>query len=186
MIENMIRDKDKVDALEKEMEKMKIDTEKMEWKGNLVLDSDDDSDPEDDGMTRNPLTILAQGIVPPVSTRAKESKKEQSPSGLELYAVKEAEKVDNLDIKDNFVPFKAVKSNEVDEDTKKALMNMNDALKSAEKPELSKFEKRKQEQRLQKPRTPAIPLPQAYNCATKQLSLTESLKLQQEQDKHFR
>lgn len=186
MIENMIRDKDKVDALEKEMEKMKIDTEKMEWKGNLVLDSDDDSDPEDDGMTRNPLTILAQGIVPPVSSRAKESKEEQSLSGLELYAVKEAEKVDNLDIKDNFVPFKAVKSNEVDEDTKKALMNMNDALKSAEKPELSKFEKRKQEQRLQKPRTPAIPLPQAYNCATKQLSLTESLKLQQEQDKHFR
>ena len=40
---------------------------------------------------------------------------------------------DNLEIKDNFVPFKAVKFNEVDEDTKKALMNMNSALSSAEK-----------------------------------------------------
>ena len=188
MVENLIKDKNKVDGLEKEMEKMKIDTEKMEWKGNLVLDSDDDSDPEDDGMTRNPLSVLAQGIVPPVSSRAKVSEEEPTGtlSGLELYAVKEAEKVDNLEIKDNFVPFKAVKSNEVDEDTKKALMNMNDVLSSAEKPKLSNFEKRKQEQRLQKPKTPAIPLPQAYNCETKQLSLTESLKLQQDQDKHFR
>ena len=84
--------------------------------------------------------------------------------------------MDNLEIKDNFVPYKAVKSNEVDEDTMKALMNMNDALSSAEKPRLSNFEKRKQEKRFQKPKTPAIPLPQAYNCETNQLSLMESLK----------
>lgn len=188
MVENLIKDKDKVDGLEKEMEKMKIDTEKMEWKGNLVLDSDDDSDPEDDGMTRNPLSVLAQGIVPPVFSRAKVSEEEPTAtlSGLEIYAVKEAEKVDNIKIKDNFVPFKAVKSNEVDEDTKKTLMKMNDVLSSAEKPKLSNFEKRKQDKRIQKPKTPAIPLPQAYNCATKQLSLTESLKLQQDQDRHFR
>ena len=188
MIENLIKDKDKVDGLEKEMEKMKIDTEKMEWKGNLILDSDDDSDPEDVGPVKNPLAVLAQGIVPPVSSRAKEKEEKQSGglSGLELYAVKEAEKVDSVESKDNFVPFKAVKSNEVDEDTKKTLMNMNDVLKSAEKPELSNYEKRKQDKRLQKPRTPAIPLPEAYTCATKQLTLTESLQLQQEQDKHLR
>ena len=69
-------------------------------------------------------------------------------SSDDIMRVKEAEKGDNLEIKDNFVPFKAVKSNEVDEDTKKALMNMNDALSSAEKPKLSNFEKRKQEKRL--------------------------------------
>ena len=189
MVENLIKDKNEVKGLEKEMEKMKIDTEKFEWKGNLILDSDDDSDPEEDGPARNPLSVLAQGIVPPVSSKAKEREEEKQSeglSGLELYAVKEAEKVDNLDIKDNFVPYKAIKSNEVDEDTKKTLIKMNDVLKNAVKPELSKFEKRKQDKRLQKPRTPAIPMPEAYNCATKQLSLTESLRLQQEQDKKFR
>ena len=188
MIENLIKDKDKVDGLEKEMEKMKIDTEKMEWKGNLILDSDDDSDPEEVGPVKNPLAVLAQGIVPTVSSRAKEREEEQSGelNGLELYAVREAEKVDSVEIKDNFVPFKAVKSNEVDEDTKKTLMNMSDVLKSAEKPELSRYEKRKQDRRQQKPKTPAIPLPEAYSCATKQLSLTESLQLQQEQDRHLR
>ena len=186
MIENLIKDKDKVDGLEKEMEKMKIDTEKMEWKGNLILDSDDDSDPEEVGPVKNPLAVLAQGIVPTVSSRAKEKDESGGLNGLELYAVKEAEKVDSVEDKDSFVPFKSVKSNEVDKDTKKTLMNMSDVLNSAEKPELSKYETRKQDKRMQKPKTPAIPLPEAYSCATKQLSLTESLKLQQEQDKHLR
>ena len=186
MIENLIKDKDKVDGLEKEMEKMKIDTEKMEWKGNLILDSDDDSDPEEIGPVKNPLAVLAQGIVPTVSSRAKEKDESGGLNGLELYAVKEAEKVDSVKDKDNFVPFKSVKSNEVDKDTRKTLTSMSDVLNSAEKPELSKYERRKLDKRMQKPKTPAIPMPEAYSCATKQLSLTESLKLQQEQDKHLR
>ena len=186
MIEDLIRDKNKVDALEKEMEKMKINTDKMEWKGHL-LDSDDDSDPEEDGPVKNPLSVLAQGIVPKVSSRAKkEAPSSTGMSDLELFAIKEAEKIDNLETKDNFVPFKAIKSNEIDEVTKKTLLNMNDVLKNSKKPELSKFEKRKQEKRQQKTKTPSYPLPNSYNCETKQLSLTESLKLQQEQDKKFR
>ena len=62
MIVGLIIDKEKVEDLEDEMKKMKINTEKMEWKGGL-LDSDDDSDPEDDAPSKNPLSVLAQGKV---------------------------------------------------------------------------------------------------------------------------
>ena len=36
------------------------------------------------------------------------------------------------------------------------------------------------------PGTPSIPLPPQYSCQTKQLTLVDSLKLQQDQDKRLR
>merc|ERR1712131_286264 len=90
MIVGLIIDKEKVEDLEDEMKKMKINTEKMEWKGGL-LDSDDDSDPEDDAPSKNPLSVLAQGIIPKVSSTAKSeivSKNELHPPALKFHPPK--------------------------------------------------------------------------------------------------
>ena len=176
MILKLIKEKEKVDDLEEEMKKMKINTEKMEWKGGL-LDSDDDSDPENEDSGKNPLSVLAQGIVPKVSSKAKSEIEEGSDRGksdLELFAIKEAEKVDNLPNKETFVPYKAAKT-EISDETKCSL-RINPA--PAENPKI----------RGRRPvvTTPAIPLPSVYNCETKQLSLAESMQLQQQQDRKLR
>ena len=64
----LLADRTKEEELEVGMKKMKISTEKMEWK-NRLLDSDDDSDPEKD--PEDPLAVLAQGLVPHTSSRAR-------------------------------------------------------------------------------------------------------------------
>ena len=176
MILKLINEKEKVDDLEEEMKKMKINTEKMEWKGGL-LDSDDDSDPENEDSGKNPLSVLAQGIVPKVSSKAKskvEVENDRDKSDLELFAIKEAEKVDNLPNKETFVPYKAAKT-ELSDETKCSLQ-----IKPASA-DNSKIRGRRPAVT-----TPAIPLPSVYNCETKQLSLAESMQLQQQQDRKLR
>lgn len=176
MILKLINEKEKVDDLEEEMKKMKINTEKMEWKGGL-LDSDDDSDPENEDSGKNPLSVLAQGIVPKVSSKAKskvEVENDRDRSDLELFAIKEAEKVDNLPNKETFVPYKAAKT-ELSDETKCSLQ-----IKPASA-DNSKIRGRRPAVT-----TPAIPLPSVYNCETKQLSLAESMQLQQQQDRRLR
>ena len=176
MILKLINEKEKVDDLEEEMKKMKINTEKMEWKGGL-LDSDDDSDPENEDSGKNPLSVLAQGIVPKVSSKAKskvEVENDRDKSDLELFAIKEAEKVDNLPNKETFVPYKAAKT-ELSDETKCSLQ-----IKPASA-DNSKIRGRRPAVT-----TPAIPLPSVYNCETKQLSLAESMQLQQQQDRRLR
>ena len=173
MILKLINEKEKVDDLEEEMKKMKINTEKMEWKGGL-LDSDDDSDPENEDSGKNPLSVLAQGIVPKVSSKAKskvEVENDRDKSDLELFAIREAEKVDNLPNKETFVPYKAAKT-ELSDETKCSLQ-----IKPASA-DNSKIRGRRPAVT-----TPAIPLPSVYNCETKQLSLAESMQLQQQQDR---
>jgi len=178
MIIGLIQDREKVDDLEDEMKKMKINTEKMEWKGRL-LDSDDDSDPEDDAPSKNPLSVLAQGIVPKVSSSAKgDTGNKPDLSDIELFALKEVEKVDNMAPKDSFVPFNNLKSTKVDEELKKQI----GAAPSVQKP----VHPRSKIKFVPKHKTPAIPLPNVYVCETKQLSLADSLRLQQEQDKKLR
>ena len=176
MILKLINEKEKVDDLEEEMKKMKINTEKMEWKGGL-LDSDDDSDPENEDSGKNPLSVLAQGIVPKVSSKAKskvEVENDRDKSDLELFAIKEAEKVDNLPNKETFVPYKAAKT-ELSDESKCSLQ-----IKPAPA-DNSKIRGRRPAVT-----TPAIPLPSVYNCETKQLSLAESMQLQQQQDRRLR
>ena len=176
MILKLINEKEKVDDLEEEMKKMKINTEKMEWKGGL-LDSDDDSDPENEDSGKNPLSVLAQGIVPKVSSKAKskvEVENDRDRSDLELFAIKEAEKVDNLPNKETFVPYKAAKT-ELSDETKCSLQI-----------KLASADNSKIRGRRPAVTTPAIPLPSVYNCETKQLSLAESMQLQQQQDRKLR
>ena len=176
MILKLINEKEKVDDLEEEMKKMKINTEKMEWKGGL-LDSDDDSDPENEDSGKNPLSVLAQGIVPKVSSKAKskvEVENDRDRSDLELFAIKEAEKVDNLPNKETFVPYKAAKT-EISNETKCSLQI-----------KLASADNSKIRGRRPAVTTPAIPLPSVYNCETKQLSLAESMQLQQQQDRKLR
>ena len=175
MIIELIKNKEKVDDLEEQMSTMKIDTEKMEWKGSL-LDSDDDSDPEDDVPTKNPLSVLAQGIVPKHSSKAKEPEaSNEKLSDLEAFAVKEAAMIDNLKPKQSFVPYKNTKVDKVTEDLKKELGPVN-TVKSVNTFKIKEI----------KPKTPAIPLPNVYTCETKMMTLSDSLILQQEQAKKLR
>jgi len=148
---------------------MKIDTEKMEWKGRL-LDSDDDSDAEADGPVKDPLALLAQGVVPTRSAKAKEIKSENpSCNEIELFAQKEVEMFDKVDSKKAFVPFQSTNSSIKDEQLRSQLHD----LRPRSEPGLARSPAH---------RTPSIPLPPVYDCQTKKLTLAESLKLQQEQE----
>ena len=177
LIKELISEKEEVDGLEKQMKALKVNTEKMEWKGG-ILDSDDDSDPEAEGPVKDPLSLLAQGVVPKHSSKAAATTNNNDMSGIEAFAVREAEKVDGLEPKQSFVPFKNTKTSTVTEDIRK-LNPKSDKVETVSKPVSSK-------RRPKNPPTPSIPLPNTYTCETKQLSLTESLKLQQDQDKKLR
>ena len=87
MVSKLLEEKEKVSGLEADLEKLKINTDKMEWK-NRLLDSDDDSDPEQDGPARDPLAVLAQGVVPTKSTRAKATETSDTSADLELFAMR--------------------------------------------------------------------------------------------------
>ena len=84
--------------------------------------------------------------------------------------------MDNLLNKETFVPYKAAKA-EISDETKCSL-RIKPAPAPAENPKI----------RGRRPvvTTPAIPLPSVYNCETKQLSLAESMQLQQQQDRKLR
>ena len=173
LIFDLLKSKEKIDTLEKEMVKMKINTEAMEWK-NTLLDSDDDSDPEVDGVQKNPLSVLVQGVVPPKSSKGKPVEKMNN-SDLELFAIREADKVDKTNSKQNFVPYQSVKNCGLSVEVKSKLSTIN-----------STYPASNSNNRLPSQRTPSIPLPPIYSCTTKQLSLAESLKLQQDQDKKLK
>ena len=177
LIKELISEKEEVDGLEKQMKALKVNTEKMEWKGG-ILDSDDDSDPEAEGPVKDPLSLLAEGVVPKHSSKAVATSNNNDLTGIEAFAMKEAEKVDGLEPKQSFVPFKNTKTSTVTEDIRK-LNPKSDKVETVSKPVSSKM-------RPKNPPTPYIPLPNTYTCETKQLSLTESLKLQQDQDKKLR
>lgn len=179
MVIELLKDKEKVDGLEKEMNKLKINTEAMEWK-NTLLDSDDDSDPEDEGPVRNPLAVLAQGVVPSKSSKGK-LEEEAHYTELELFAQKEAEKVDNTESKNSFVPFKSAKTTCLSVDLKSRLGTKE----SGDDSKLNNDGKIRRKIPSH-PGTPSIPLPPQYSCQTKQLTLVDSLKLQQDQDKRLK
>ena len=179
MVIELLKDKEKVDGLEKEMNKLKINTEAMEWK-NTLLDSDDDSDPEDEGPVRNPLAVLAQGVVPSKSSKGK-LEEEAHNTELELFAQKEAEKVDNTESKNSFVPFKSAKTTCLSVDLKSRLGTKESGDDSKHNND-GKIRRKIPSH----PGTPSIPLPPQYSCQTKQLTLVDSLKLQQDQDKRLK
>jgi len=174
MVTELLNEKEKVEGLEKKMTKLKINTEAMEWK-NTLLDSDDDSDPEVDGQAKNPLAVLAQGVIPSKSSRGK-AEEDAHTTELELFALKEAEKIDNTTPRDSFVPFKSAKTTCLTVDMKEKLVPATTV--SGDDVNHTK--------KLKHPRTPSIPLPPLYTCQTKQLSLADSLKLQQDQDKRLK
>ena len=100
VMKQLLAERTKQEELEVGMEKMKISTEKMEWKNRLLLDSDDDSDPERD--PENPLAVLAQGLVPPTSSRAQSKDRREdrmsnfvgSRPEVEKFATAQASRVD--------------------------------------------------------------------------------------------
>ena len=174
IILQLLKDKERLEGLEGQMRVLKIDTDKMEWKGRL-LDSDDDSDPETDGPLKNPFAILAQGVVPIKSSKAKEVEDNLPSNELELFAQKEVEMFDKIERKKTFVPFQSTNSSIRDEELRQTLNNL--------KP---KDEPVKMKMRTPTHRTPSIPLPSVYNCQTKKLSLADSLRLQQNHEKKVR
>merc|ERR1719483_1161913 len=128
----------------------------MEWK-NRLLDSDD-SDPENDGPVKNPLTVLVEGEIP----------KSRTTKNLEKRAVQHQEKVDHIEYKQKFMPYSATKKTILDDELKSQLGDGGTCLLSSRnKPQVEH-------------RTPSIPLPPSYSCQTRQISLGDSLILQQE------
>ena len=177
MVIELLKDKEKVDGLEEEMTKLKINTDAMEWK-NTLLDSDDDSDPEADGPVKDPLAVFAQGVVPTKSSKGK-LESDAHNTELELFAMKEAEKVDNTRTKDSFVPFRSARTTCLNVDMKSKLGPGG----SNENPSpYGDITSRKSPHHT----TPCIPLPPVYACHTKQLTLADSLRLQQDQDRRLK
>jgi len=172
MVIELLKEKEKVEGLEEKLTKLKINTEAMEWK-NTLLDSDDDSDPEAEGPVKNPLAVFAQGVVPTKSSKGKEELDAHN-TELELFAMKETEKVDNTQTKDSFVPFRSARTTCLNVDLRSKL----GAGGSDENPSSTR--------RSPHHTTPSIPLPPVYNCQTKQLTLADSLKLQQDQDRRLK
>ena len=184
-MKQLLTERSREEELEAGMEKMKISTERMEWK-NRLLDSDDDSDPEKD--PEDPLAVLAQGLVPPTSTRAKsipaqdEDKAVNGDSNIlrgrqaevEKFASAQASRVDLVSLPHNrFTPHSSVKQTALDPELRHRL----GAGGTSPRPEGSPSPK---------PSTPNMPLPPTYSNTTCLLTLGDSLKLQQEQEKRVR
>jgi len=185
VMKQLLSERRREEELEMGMEKLKISTEKMEWKNRLLLDSDDDSDPEKD--PDDPLAVLAQGIIPPTSSRAKsietngDNKIEAGKANfgvrqaeVEKFATAQASRVDLVSIPHNrFTPHSSVKQMALDPDLRHRL----GAGGTSPKPEGSPSPK---------PGTPNMPLPPTYSNTTCLLTLGDSLRLQQEQEKRVR
>ena len=190
VMKQLLSEKMREAELEVGMEKMKISTERMEWK-NRLLDSDDDSDPEKD--PEDPLAVLAQGLVPHTSTRAKsiptneiptrdEDRTENGNSNVlggrqaevEKFATAQASRVDLVSLPHNrFTPHSSVKQTALDPELRHRL----GAGGTSPRPEGSPSPK---------PSTPNMPLPPTYSNTTCLLTLGDSLRLQQEQEKRVR
>ena len=153
-IKDLLEERRKEEGLATQLERMRINTEKMEWK-NRLLDSDDDSDPEYCGPAKNPLSVLVEGDLPPVKD-------------LDKRTVQHSEMVDTIAVKAKFIPFESVKKSSLDDDLRQRLGGVMDC-------------KRSDSVKVTHPPTPSIPLPPTYKCKTTQLSITDSLKLQQKQ-----
>jgi len=192
VMRQLLAERTKEEELEVGMEKMKISTEKMEWK-NRLLDSDDDSDPEKD--PEDPLAVLAQGLVPHTSSRARSREaKDGTAHGdddnlegtpkygggqqeVEKFATAQATRVDLKSTPQNrFVPHSSLKHMSLDPELRQRLGGP-DSSPSLTKPSSSPSPK---------PGTPSMPLPPTYTSSTCLLSLGDSLRLQQEQEKRVR
>lgn len=165
-IELLLEERKKENSLYLDMEKLKINTDKMEWK-NRLLDSDDDSDPEHEGVGGDPLAVLAQGVVPPSSSRARET------SDLEVFAQGQADRVDEVKVGPRFSPHNSVRQSVLDPALRKLLGGGEGREEASPGKE-------------DRPATPNMPLPPLYTCKAQSLSLGDSLKLQQEQEKTLR
>jgi len=192
VMRQLLAERTKEEELEVGMEKMKISTEKMEWK-NRLLDSDDDSDPEKD--PEDPLAVLAQGLVPHTSSRARSREANDGTAHgdddnlegrpkygggqqeLEKFATAQATRVDLKSTPQNrFVPHSSLKQMSLDPELRQRLGGP-DSSPSLTKPSSSPSPK---------PGTPSMPLPPTYTSSTCLLSLGDSLRLQQEQEKRVR
>jgi len=192
VMRQLLAERTKEEELEVGMEKMKISTEKMEWK-NRLLDSDDDSDPEKD--PEDPLAVLAQGLVPHTSSRARSREANNGTAHgdddnlegrpnygggqqeVEKFATEQASRVDLKSTPQNrFVPHASLKQMVLDPELRQRLGGP-DSSPSLTKPSSSPSPK---------PGTPSMPLPPTYTSSTCLLSLGDSLRLQQEQEKRVR
>ena len=188
----LLAERTKEEELEVGMEKMKISTEKMEWK-NRLLDSDDDSDPEKD--PEDPLAVLAQGLVPHTSSRARSREAHDGTAHgdddnlegrpkygggqqeVEKFATAQATRVDLKSTPQNrFVPHSSLKQMSLDPELRQRLGGP-DSSPSLTKPSSSPSPK---------PGTPSMPLPPTYTSSACLLSLGDSLRLQQEQERRVR
>ena len=193
-MKQLLAERTKEEELEVGMEKMKISTEKMEWKNRLLLDSDDDSDPERD--PKDPLAVLAQGFVPPTSSRAQSIRTDDlstldrredrmsnfvgSRPEVEKFATAQASRVDLVSTPQNrFIPHSSVKQLALDPELRHRLgaggtSTSPNPPKSACSPS-------------PKPGTPNMPMSPNYtNTTSCLLTLEDSLRLQQEQEKRIR
>jgi len=193
VMRQLLAERTKEEELEVGMEKMKISTEKMEWK-NRLLDSDDDSDPEKD--PEDPLAVLAQGLVPHTSSRARSREANDGTAHgennmlderhkygggqqeVEKFATAQATRVDLKSTPQNrFVPNSSLKQMSLDPELRQRLGGPDSSLSPPTKPSSSPSPK---------PGTPSMPLPPTYTSSTCLLSLGDSLRLQQEQEKRVR
>jgi len=192
VMRQLLAERTKEEELEVGMEKMKISTEKMEWK-NRLLDSDDDSDPEKD--PEDPLAVLAQGLVPHTSSRARSREANDGTAHgdddnlegrpkygggqqeVEKFATAQATRVDLKSTPQNrFVPHSSLKQMSLDPELRQRLGGP-DSSPSLTKPSSSPSPK---------PGTPSMPQPPTYTSSTCLLSLGDSLRLQQEQERRVR
>ena len=183
-MKQLLAERTKEEELEVGMEKMKISTEKMEWKNRLLLDSDDDSDPERD--PEDPLAVLAQGLVPPTSSRAQSKDRREdrmsnfvgSRPEVEKFATAQASRVDLVSTPQNrFIPHSSVKQVALDPELRHRL-GAGGTSTSPNPPAHSPSPK---------PGTPNMPMSLNYtNTTSCLLTLEDSLRLQQEQEKRIR
>jgi len=173
-VERLLEAKDKEEDLAAQMDSLKLTTEAMEWK-NRLLDSDDDSDPESCGPVQDPLSLLAEGLVPPPSHQARAKATETD--HIEKFAAACTAKVDLTTKPHKFLPHNSVNCAALHEDLRAALGPQNARPPASP----SSLRDRVGGGPSPLPLTPSIPLPPNYSCTTKQLSLGESLRLQQEQ-----
>ena len=185
-MKQLLAERTKQEELEVGMEKMKISTEKMEWKNRLLLDSDDDSDPERD--PEDPLAVLAQGLVPPTSSRAQSKDRREdrmsnfvgSRPEVEKFATAQASRVDLVSTPQNrFIPHSSVKQVALDPELRHRL-GAGGASTSPNPPKSACSPS-------PKPGTPNMPMSPNYtNTTSCLLTLEDSLRLQQEQEKRIR
>ena len=183
-MKQLLAERTKEEELEVGMEKMKISTEKMEWKNRLLLDSDDDSDPERD--PEDPLAVLAQGLVPPTSSRAQSKDRREdrmsnfvgSRPEVEKFATAQASRGDLGSTPQNrFIPHSSVKQLALDPELRHRL-GAGGTSTSPNPPAHSPSPK---------PGTPNMPMSLNYtNTTSCLLTLEDSLRLQQEQEKRIR